>query len=423
MLRRRSPASSSRISMSASRVTRNAEAPRMTIPGNSRSRFASITFSSRTNSRVFPGAPGTGTNREREGGTFTRAKAGFFSFLSASSTASDSDRFETKGNGCAGSKARGVRTGNDDVLEPGAQLFLALRVDLVPRQDAHARLGELRLQLVAQQGHRRTRVALDDLADQPQLLLRGETVGAAFGDRRFELFVQTRDADHEELVEVRVEDREELHALEERPRRIEGLLEDAAIEGEPGNLAVEVERMVFEPVVRRLTPTDVMDFAHEVETKRQGTTGARARCEEPGVSILNRTAKELYGLSEPGARRARRRRAKGRRTDRPENDSRGALFREAGECPMEQGGREVRLRRERTGASRKLDVECPKTSGRAAKLRHTASHDPPIAPTRRGPFFREARLRRRLRRGARARAGRRRRWAGRRRRTRRAARR
>ena len=32
-----------------------------------------------------------------------------------------------------------------------------------------------------------------------------------------ELLVQARDADHEELVEVRVEDREELHPLEERP--------------------------------------------------------------------------------------------------------------------------------------------------------------------------------------------------------------
>ena len=97
--------------MSASRVTRNADAPRITMPGKSRSRFASMIFSSRTNSRSLPLPPGTGTNRDREGGTLTRAKAGFFSFLSASSTASDSERFETNGKGCAGSKASGVSTG------------------------------------------------------------------------------------------------------------------------------------------------------------------------------------------------------------------------------------------------------------------------------------------------------------------------
>ena len=82
------------------------------MPGNSRSRLASTSFSSRTNSSVLPGAPGTGTNRPSEAGTFTRAKAGRFSFLSVSSTASESERFETNGNGCAGSNARGVRTGN-----------------------------------------------------------------------------------------------------------------------------------------------------------------------------------------------------------------------------------------------------------------------------------------------------------------------
>ena len=52
------------------------------------------------------------------------------------------------------------------------------------------------------------------------------------------------DADHEELVEVRGEDRAELDALEQRHRRVVGELEHAGVELEPGELAVE-ESLAF----------------------------------------------------------------------------------------------------------------------------------------------------------------------------------
>ena len=45
------------------------------MPGKSRSRFASTSFSRRMNSSFFSAAPGTGTNRPSEAGTLTRAKA------------------------------------------------------------------------------------------------------------------------------------------------------------------------------------------------------------------------------------------------------------------------------------------------------------------------------------------------------------
>src|SRR5262249_33919049 len=100
-----------------------------------------------------------------------------------------------------------------------------------------------------QRAHRSGHVFAHDLADRLELFGWREPVGAALGDRGLELVVQSRDADHEELVQVRVEDAEELQALEKGPVGILGLLEDPAVEGEPGNLAVEVERTISKSVL------------------------------------------------------------------------------------------------------------------------------------------------------------------------------
>ena len=53
--------------------------------------------------------------------------------------------------------------------------------------------------------------------------------------------LEVRDPDHEELVQVRLPDRAELDALEQRDRVVLGELEDAVVELEPRELAVEVE--------------------------------------------------------------------------------------------------------------------------------------------------------------------------------------
>ena len=149
------------------------------------------------------------------------------------------------------------------------------------------KLSHVVAQFLAEQGHAGVDVALDDLADEPELLLGREAVGAAFGHRRLELLVQARDPDHEELVEVRVEDREELDPFEERPGRTQRFFENPAIEREPGDLAIEVEGTVVEPVVRCLTPTDVMDFAHTVETSREGTIGRPSECKVGPVLVVS----------------------------------------------------------------------------------------------------------------------------------------
>ena len=79
-----------------------------------------------------------------------------------------------------------------------------------------------------------------------QHLGRGQAVGAARVDPRLDLVVHAGDADHEELVEVRGEDREELQPLDQRQRLVLGQLEHAVVEVEPGQLAVDVERGVGE---------------------------------------------------------------------------------------------------------------------------------------------------------------------------------
>ena len=52
--------------------------------------------------------------------------------------------------------------------------------------------------------------------------------------------LEPRDAHHEELVEVRREDREEVGALQQREGVVFGEFEHALVEGEPAQLAVEV---------------------------------------------------------------------------------------------------------------------------------------------------------------------------------------
>ena len=79
-------------------------------------------------------------------------------------------------------------------------------------------------------------------ADRRELLVRQSCRRAATSPTSPEsCCLQAGDAHHEELVEVRRDDREELEALEERHLGSSGLGEDARVELEPRELAVEVE--------------------------------------------------------------------------------------------------------------------------------------------------------------------------------------
>jgi hypothetical protein len=79
-----------------------------------------------------------------------------------------------------------------------------------------------------------------------ELLLRIVSVGCDVLDAFLQLLQGRRHPDHVELVQVRRHDGEELHALEQRVRGIERLRENALVEFEPAQLAIDVERGILE---------------------------------------------------------------------------------------------------------------------------------------------------------------------------------
>ena len=87
--------------------------------------------------------------------------------------------------------------------------------------------------------------APDGLFDAFELLLDRHVVGAgAVGDAGLHLLLQAADADHEKLIQVRLENGEEFEALQQRYARVLRLLQDAAVKFEPAQLAVDVQRRV-----------------------------------------------------------------------------------------------------------------------------------------------------------------------------------
>ena len=76
-----------------------------------------------------------------------------------------------------------------------------------------------------------------------ELFSRRPTVRRARHGASLHLLAQAGDADLEELVEVAGEDRRELHPLEQRVPGVFGFEQDARVELEPGQLAVEVREL------------------------------------------------------------------------------------------------------------------------------------------------------------------------------------
>ena len=126
----------------------------------------------------------------------------------------------------------------DLVEEAPAQLDVALR-PLVVADDADLLLG----QLLANVRPRR-RVFLDHGqqpgADGVKGLGRAHAVRRRARVAGRDLLAQAGDAHLEELVEVAGEDRQEADALEQRVALVDGLVQDALVELEPRQLAVDV---------------------------------------------------------------------------------------------------------------------------------------------------------------------------------------
>ncbi len=79
-----------------------------------------------------------------------------------------------------------------------------------------------------------------------ELLGGGHAVRRQVDHAGLDLILQARDTDHEELVEIRAEDRQELDALEERMAGILHLLQHPAIELDPAQLPIEIQRRILE---------------------------------------------------------------------------------------------------------------------------------------------------------------------------------
>jgi hypothetical protein len=129
----------------------------------------------------------------------------------------------------------------EDVLEIAvAQRALFAGVELLVLQELDAvlaqRFGQLERELallaleLAHHG-----VALGDL------FLRRAAVDRPFLHAGGDLLLETADPLHEEFVEIRGRNRQEFHAFQKRIERILRLLQDARVEGQPGELAVQVE--------------------------------------------------------------------------------------------------------------------------------------------------------------------------------------
>ena len=85
------------------------------------------------------------------------------------------------------------------------------------------------------------------LGDRGELLIRGHAVGRNLVDLAGELRLQARDADHEELVEVRARRWRRTSGARRAERVVGRLGEDARVELEPGELAVDEQARVIQP--------------------------------------------------------------------------------------------------------------------------------------------------------------------------------
>ena len=139
------------------------------------------------------------------------------------------------------------RQGREDlVLEDPVQPLALGLAQFVQRGDADAFDGQGRAQ-VPVEALSQSAVELQRAAsDRLDLLLGREAVGAAGVDAGVDLVPEPGHAHHEEFVEVRCIDGTELDPLEQRDRLVFGQLEDPLVEVEPGELAVEIQGLVFQ---------------------------------------------------------------------------------------------------------------------------------------------------------------------------------
>ena len=148
------------------------------------------------------------------------------------------------GERVGGVDGEGRQDREDPVLEELLADLLLLAVELGPPDDLDAVLAQLGQQLAQS-----PRVPLHQLAalgpQRLQLLARHQSAGRPHGDPGGDASLEAGDADHEELVEVAGEDRQEACPLQQRQGGVLGELEDPLVEADPGDLPVDEAVLVL----------------------------------------------------------------------------------------------------------------------------------------------------------------------------------
>src|SRR5262245_46970373 len=134
---------------------------------------------------------------------------------------------------------QGRENGEDALVEKVAQLPALIPVKAAVRDDSHVRLVQTRQDLFEQAAHLHFEQRAQAFRDKPQLRRRRKPVGREQQRIGVELFLQARNADHKKLIEVGRKDREKFQPFEQRLRRVERLVEHAAVELNPTEFSVE----------------------------------------------------------------------------------------------------------------------------------------------------------------------------------------
>ena len=141
--------------------------------------------------------------------------------------------------GLAGSDGERREDGIDLALEALLELAEVLVAEILDATDGDTRGFEGGPQLPLPEARLQSRELEDALADPRERLVRRQPVGGPDGEPGLRLPEEARDPDLEELVEVLREERAALHALEQREGVVSRELENARVELEVRELAVE----------------------------------------------------------------------------------------------------------------------------------------------------------------------------------------
>ncbi len=123
-----------------------------------------------------------------------------------------------------------------------AQLLVVFFTQLFLSQEMNARGAQLGMQILPEAAAHLRQHAGDPLVNSFELLKRRPPVGGVFHDVGDNLLLDHRHTDHEELIQVGTDDRQEFHPFQERMALVACFFQHPLIELKPAQLAIDIER-------------------------------------------------------------------------------------------------------------------------------------------------------------------------------------